>query len=318
MSRMGPPGRAGSNTRATRSWSGQLTGRLDWVGLGRADRVSSGAQSSATTLSDAAACNPHRRPTTGTTALGRVRPLASPGEVDSPQLTLAKVLAKVLASWSGAQNNVRGWEFGLVEARAFLRSPAATRALHLLNVRQIKGMNRILLRIIALATSTLLLCACRQQPAVSHDELVQLLGIRKWVVPAPRDQRFQWAFEVRDGEIIPTRNNGDDSWMDRARTATVIFMPVGDGNVYRFWFLQSTGTSSGLARVDVCENPYDVNSPCDAGQVETCWFDEPRRAADGKTYVIGEVRETLGLRRHKQIVLCLTGIRPEDMGAAAK
>ena len=160
--------------------------------------------------------------------------------------------------------------------------------------------------------------SCAPKTELSAPELAELLGIKRWIVPMPKDARYEWTFEIRDYKSpapVPIKTNG---WADPKKRAEVTFMPIGAGTVYRFWLTQGAGTSSGETRIDVCDNPDDTSVKCDAGQFETTWYQPPRQTADGRSYVLCELQDTFEPRRHKQLVLYLTKFRLEDMNEDAK
>lgn len=156
------------------------------------------------------------------------------------------------------------------------------------------------------------------QDQVTHRELVDLLGIRQWVVPMPKDDRFNWGFEIRDYVPIQEVTTGNDSWMDRKQKAKFILMPTGERDIHRFWIKQRNGTSSGTTRIDVCQDAKNTTLKCDYGQFSVEWYPRPKRIEDGKTYVIGEVREDVGGDRRKQVILKLHMYRLEDIAKENK
>jgi hypothetical protein len=166
-----------------------------------------------------------------------------------------------------------------------------------------------IIAILIVLVATLL--SCSPKTMISHEELVDLFQIRQWVVPIPKDQSLQWAFKIRDFESVEPFKGKKDSSVDSSLKAKIVFMPTGQGNVYRFWLMQRNGTSSGFMRIDVCDNPSDISKKCDGGQFQTTWYKEPLKA-DDKTYVLCEIKETFSPSRKKQVVLYLTGYRIED------
>jgi len=147
----------------------------------------------------------------------------------------------------------------------------------------------------------------------SFIELMDLLQIRKWEVPMPKDARYEWSFEIEDYKAFNEVKPGTTEWMDSSRKAKIVFMPTGEEAVYRFWFVQTNGTSSGNTRLDVCDFPNDIHRKCDAGQSELIWYPTPKRIEDGKSYVIGEISESSQSPRRKQVILHLVRFREEDV-----
>jgi len=157
-----------------------------------------------------------------------------------------------------------------------------------------------------------------QRNLESLDGLTELLQIRRWEVPMPKDARYEWSFEIRDYKASNEVEKGMTEWMDSSRKAKIVFMPTGEEVVYRFWLVQTNGTSSGNTRLDVCDVPNDIHRKCDAGQLELRWYSTPKRIEDGKSYLIGEINDDSQRQRRKQVVLHLVRFRDEDEVQAAE
>jgi hypothetical protein len=149
---------------------------------------------------------------------------------------------------------------------------------------------------------------------ISCKELIELLGIQQWVVPLPKDDRVEWAFEIRDANPdLELEAVGNDAWMDARLFAKITFMPLGKkNNLYRFWLKQRNGTSSGTKRIDICDEPDNLNFNCPV-QFEIEWYPCAKRVAEGKTYLIGEIRDSANPLRKRFMVLSLTMFRLEEM-----
>lgn len=152
----------------------------------------------------------------------------------------------------------------------------------------------------------------------SLTELTDLLQIRKWEIPMPKDARYEWSFDIRDYKEFNEVEKGMTEWMDSSRKAKIVFMPTGEEVVYRFWFVQTNGTSNGSTRLDVCDLPNQIHQTCDAGQLELTWYPTPKRIDDGKSYLIGEISDGSPLPKRKQIFLHLVRFRDEDVARAAE
>jgi hypothetical protein len=152
-----------------------------------------------------------------------------------------------------------------------------------------------------------------QRTRQSLDSLTEILEIRKWELPMPRDSRYEWHFEIRDYKESNVIAVGKDDWMDRQKKATIVFMPTGQDEIYRFWLVQTEGTSSGSARLDVCDDPDDIHKKCDFGQIDFKWQTPPKRIEDGKSYLICEISEFGYPQRRKQVILYLGLFRLEDI-----
>lgn len=154
---------------------------------------------------------------------------------------------------------------------------------------------------------------------ISHEDLVELLEIRQWEVPMPKDTRYEWSFEVVPFRKYQVVEKGRDEWMDKTRRARITFMPTeGSHSIHRFWLKQGNGTSSGRVRLDVCDNNMNLQLECDSAQYGLAWFDEPKRVDDGRRYVLGEISEDSAPHRRKLIILSFDLFRLEDMEEASR
>jgi len=147
----------------------------------------------------------------------------------------------------------------------------------------------------------------------SLDSLTGILEVRKWELPMPKDSRYEWHFEIRDYKESSVAVQGKDDWMDVRKRATIVFMPTGQDEIYRFWLVQPEGTSSGSTRLDVCDDPDDIHKKCDFGQLNFTWQTEPKRLADGKSFLICDIAELGYPHRRKQLVLYFSFFRLEDI-----
>jgi hypothetical protein len=152
--------------------------------------------------------------------------------------------------------------------------------------------------------------AKRSQDSVAS--LINLLEVHSWEVPMPKDTSLEWSFERQDYRVPTVVAKGMDDWMDSSKKAKIVFMPTGEESIHRFWLVQTNGTSSGRTRLDVCDNPEQLENACDAGQFEYVWYAAAERIEDGKTYILCELNETFPPHRRKQLVLHLIHFRLED------
>ena len=143
--------------------------------------------------------------------------------------------------------------------------------------------------------------------------LTGLLEIHSWELPMAKDDGLEWSFEMRDYKESKAILKGADDWMDPSKKARIVFMPTGEDTIHRFWLVQTNGTSSGRTRLDVCDDPDELQHHCDAGQFEYSWLPIAERIEDGKTYVICELSETFPPKRRKQLILHLVHFRLEDI-----
>jgi hypothetical protein len=147
----------------------------------------------------------------------------------------------------------------------------------------------------------------------SVESLLNLLEVHSWEVPMPKDTSLEWSFELQEYRTPSVVAKGLDDWMDSSKKAKIVFMPTGEENIHRFWLVQANGTSSGRTRMDVCDNPEQLQNTCDAGQFEVIWYPAAERIEDGKTYILCELNETFPPHRRKQLLLHLIHYRLEDI-----
>lgn len=159
---------------------------------------------------------------------------------------------------------------------------------------------------IAILLITLNGCNRVVQGTVSSEELVELLGIIKYTIPMPKDKAYEWSFDIVDYKTLNEIKTGEDTWMDPVRTASIYFMPLQQiENGFKFWIKQDGGISSGNTRIDVCDNPDDLNTPCHYQQINIKWEKTPVRIDDGKSFLLCTIEEINGNRKKMLIAYLL-------------
>lgn len=138
---------------------------------------------------------------------------------------------------------------------------------------------------------------------LSHDELLEVLEIRSWRVPVPRDERYIWSLEVV--EARPRKRSAVElsEWTHPTEKALITFRPDKE-DLYQFTIKQRGGSSSGVTSVSPCADSYSIE-----------WHDELYPVDDGRSFVLAEVEATFGESRKKQLILVLTKHRLEDLAS---
>jgi hypothetical protein len=134
---------------------------------------------------------------------------------------------------------------------------------------------------------------------LSPDELIEILGIKSWRVPMPRDESMEWSIEVVD--YIPrkyTRINRQR--LNLQRKALVALRDKGK-DLYEFTLKQS-GTGQGDLEINICSEQEKRENRCD-NSYGIDWFEVPKPYDDGTKFVIAEISQMVGQSPRKQIIL---------------
>ena len=146
---------------------------------------------------------------------------------------------------------------------------------------------------------------------ITHDELVEVLGIKSWRVPMPKDEKLEWKFEIVD-YAVRKYTKANAKRLDFNRKALLVFREIKD-DTYHFTLKQRNGTGSGDFEINVCSEKERKENQCD-NSYSLEWFDEPKPFDDGTKFVIAEISTMLESEKpRKQIVLELLKFRLEDM-----
>ncbi len=142
-------------------------------------------------------------------------------------------------------------------------------------------------------------CSFAQQ--LTHDELIEVLGIKSWRIPLPKDEKLEWKFELVDYAARKfTKTNAER--LDFNRKALLVFRETKD-DTYHFTFKQRNGTSSGDFEINICSEKERTENRCD-NSYSLEWFDEPKPFDDGTKFIIAEIGTMLEPDKpKKQIVI---------------
>ena len=144
---------------------------------------------------------------------------------------------------------------------------------------------------------------------ISHEELVEVLGIRSWRVPLPKDEKSGWGIKIISYE--PRRpSDTNTEKLDLQNKALIVVRETGK-NTYQFILKQRRGTSRGEFEINVCPEKGVAGNRCENSYVIT-WYDIPMPYGDGLRYVIAEVTAEAN-KLVKQIILEPSSYRGEDM-----
>ena len=135
---------------------------------------------------------------------------------------------------------------------------------------------------------------------ISHDELVEILELKSWRVPMPKDEKWEWGIHFVDyAERKSAVVNLDK--LTTQRKALIVLRYMGN-NMYRYTLKQSAGTGWGDLEINICSDQQIKAKECD-NSYTIKWFDEPKPFEDGTKFVIAEIAHMVGGKPLKQIIL---------------
>ena len=148
---------------------------------------------------------------------------------------------------------------------------------------------------------------CQQ---LSNDELSEILGIRYWRIPMPKDENLEWSIEIVD--FVPRKyaKSFNTERLNVQRKALIALRDKGQDS-YEFT-LKQRGTGQGDLEIDICFEKEKRENQCD-NSYAIDWFDVPRPYDDGTKFVIADIKQMVGQSPRKQIVLEPVHFRLEDI-----
>ena len=165
------------------------------------------------------------------------------------------------------------------------------------------NINRLALLLLLLFIT----CSPSFAQQLSCDELAEILGVKSWRVPIPKDERFEWSIEIVD--YTPRKfTNVNTAKLSPQQKALVALRDTGK-NTYEFTLKNRAGTGQGDLEIDVCTEKEKKDNLCDNSYSIT-WYDIPKPYDDGTKFVIADIK---GESPRKQIILELVKFRLEDM-----
>jgi hypothetical protein len=144
---------------------------------------------------------------------------------------------------------------------------------------------------------------------LNHNELIEILGIKSWRVPMPKDESLEWKIEIVD--YVP-RNYAKPNMeqFNRRKKALVVLRRTGE-DTYEF-MLKQRGTSQGDLKIDICSDKEKRENDCDSSYVID-WFDVPKPYNDGTKFVVADISQMIGETLKKQIILEPVHFRLDDI-----
>ena len=156
----------------------------------------------------------------------------------------------------------------------------------------------------------LVICPNSFAQKINHDELVEVLGIRSWRVPLPKDEKSAWGINIINYE----RRRPSDATTEKLdlQNKALIVVRETEKNTYQFILKQREGTSRRELKINICPEKRVAGNRCENSYVIT-WYDIPMPYGDGLRYVIAEITGDSN-KPVKQIILEPSSYRDEDLG----
>lgn len=154
-------------------------------------------------------------------------------------------------------------------------------------------------------------CSASYGQQISHDELIEILGIRSWRVPSPRHENRQWSIEVVDYASRKFDKSFNVEQLDPQKNALIVLQDM-DDDTYRFSLKQRNGMSQGEFKINLCSayKPTANGEDCEESHGIT-WYAVPKPFDNGTKFVLAEIDQMTQKKYRQQIILELAIIRPE-------
>src|ERR1700687_332331 len=143
-------------------------------------------------------------------------------------------------------------------------------------------------------------CPAVSAQKLSHDELVEILEIKSWRVPMPKDENWEWSIEFVDYAQRKSAAVNLEK-LTTQRKALIVLRDMGN-DVYRYTLKQTAGTGSGDMEINICTEQQIKAKDCDNSYTIT-WYDDPKPFDDGTKFIIAEIAHMVGRKPVKQIIL---------------
>jgi hypothetical protein len=144
---------------------------------------------------------------------------------------------------------------------------------------------------------------------LSQDELIEILGIKSWRVPMPKDESMEWSIEIVD--YVPRKYTKLNTQRLNIQKKALIALRDTGKDAYAFT-LKQTGTGQGNLEINICSETEKRDNQCD-NSYDIEWFDVPKPYDDGTKFVIADIRQMVGQAPRKQIILEPVHFRLEDI-----
>jgi len=144
---------------------------------------------------------------------------------------------------------------------------------------------------------------------LSPDELIEILGIKSWRVPMPKDESMEWSIEIVD--YVPRKYTRINTQRLNLQKKALVALRDKGKDVYEFT-LKQKGTGQGDLEINICTGTAKSENQCD-DSYGIDWFDVPKPYDDGTKFVIADISQMVGQSPRKQIILELVHFRLEDI-----
>ncbi len=144
---------------------------------------------------------------------------------------------------------------------------------------------------------------------LSPDELIEILGIKTWRVPMPKDESMEWSIEIVD--YVPRKYTRINTQLLNLQKKALVALRDTGKDVYEFT-LKQKGTGQGDLEINICTDQEKRENQCD-NSYGIDWFDVPKPYGDGTKFVIAEISQMVGQSPRKQIILEAVHFRLEDI-----
>jgi len=169
----------------------------------------------------------------------------------------------------------------------------------------------MIINCLSLLLFLLIPCSNSFAQQISHDELIEILGIKSWRVPMPKDESMEWGIEVVD--YVPRKyTNMNTKRLNLRKKALIVFRDMGK-DIYQFTLKQTRGTGQGDLEINICSEKARNENRCD-NSYTLAWHDVPKPFGDGTKFVIADIAPMLDPDKpRKQIILEPSHFRLEDI-----
>jgi|GEM_PF-3509828 len=154
----------------------------------------------------------------------------------------------------------------------------------------------------------LLLATCSNSFAqkISHDELVEILGIKSWRVPTPKDDNSTWNIRIVNYE----NRSPSDATTEKLdfQNNGLLVLREARKNTFESFFKLRQGTSRGEFEIDICSSNAMTSNRCD-NKYAIEWYALPMPYGDGLRCVIADIKNDSN-KPVKQIILELAPSKP--------
>jgi hypothetical protein len=166
-------------------------------------------------------------------------------------------------------------------------------------------------RLTLLLLLLLLFCSGSFAQKISHDELVEILGIKSWRVPMLKDKSMEWRIEIVD--YAPRKFTKMNMARLNFQQRALVVLREMDKDIFKFTLKQRAGTGQGDLEINVCSKKEGPENLCD-NSYNLEWYKVAKPFDDGTKFVIADISHMLEPHKpRKQIILVPVHFRLEDI-----